>query len=41
MEQGPLNLGYREWFFVSLLVLVNVLVFGCLLLALAGKVYFG
>ena len=41
MEQGPLNLGYRDWIFISLLVLVNVIVFGCLLLALAGKVYFG
>ena len=25
MEQGPLNLGYRDWFFISLLVLVNVI----------------
>jgi hypothetical protein len=41
MEQGPLNLSYRDWFFISILVLVNVIVFGCLILALAGKVYFG
>ncbi len=41
MDQGPMNLSYRHWFFISLLVLVNVVIFGCMLLAVAGKVYFG
>lgn len=41
MEQGPLNLTYRHWFFISLLILVNVIIFGCVLLAVFGKVYFG
>jgi hypothetical protein len=28
---------YRQWFVVSLLILINVLVFGCLILMLTGK----
>ena len=31
----------RQWFFVSLLILLNVVIFGALLLALMGKMYFG
>lgn len=32
---------YRHWFFISVLILINVLIFGCLILAMFGKVYFG
>jgi hypothetical protein len=28
---------YRQWFVVSLLILINVIVFGCLILMLTGK----
>ncbi len=34
-----MELTYRHWFFISLLVLVNIVVLGCLVLALFGKVY--
>jgi hypothetical protein len=37
MQQG---LTYRHWFFISLLVLLNVIIFGCVILVLAGKVVF-
>lgn len=36
-----MELTYRHWFFISVLVLVNVLIFGCLILAMSGKIYFG
>ncbi len=32
------ELTYRHWFFLALLLLVNVLVFGCVFLAIFGKV---
>jgi hypothetical protein len=41
VENGPLNLTFRHWFIISLLVLVNVVIFGCVLLAVFGKVYLG
>ena len=41
MEQGPLNLSYRDWFIISLLVLVNLIIFGCVWLAVTERVYFG
>ncbi|CAG0952519.1 hypothetical protein ANRL3_00333 [Anaerolineae bacterium] len=41
MEQGPMNLSYRDWFIISLLVLVNIILFGCVLLAIMERVYFG
>ena len=41
MELGPLNLSYRDWFIISLLVLVNIILFGCVLLAIMERVYFG
>lgn len=41
MEQGPFNLTYRHWFFISLLILINVIIFGCVLLVVFGKVYLG
>jgi hypothetical protein len=41
VEQGPMNLTYRHWFFISLLVLVNVVIFGCVILVLFGKVFLG
>jgi hypothetical protein len=31
---------YRHWFFISLLVLVNVIIFGCVILVLAEKMVF-
>lgn len=33
------GLNYRHWFFISLLVLINVIIFGCVILVLAGKMY--
>ncbi len=36
-----MQLSFRHWFFISLLILINVVVFGCLILAMFGKVYFG
>lgn len=36
-----MELNYRHWFFISILVLVNVAVFGCLLLAIFGKIWLG
>jgi hypothetical protein len=41
VEQGPMNLSYRHWFFISLLILINIVIFGCVLLAVLGKVYLG
>ncbi len=32
-----MNFNYRHWFFLSLLVLVNIAVFGCIVLVLFGK----
>lgn len=31
---------YRHWFFISLLVLINVIIFGCVILVLAEKMVF-
>ncbi len=31
------SLTWRHWFFVSLLVLFNVIIFGCIVLMIAGK----
>lgn len=36
-----MQLNYRHWFFISLLILVNIVIFGLLFLAMFGKVYFG
>ena len=41
MEHGPLNLTYRHWFFISLLILINVVIFGCVILIALGKVFLG
>ncbi len=35
------SLTWRHWFFISLLALINVIVFGCLILMVAGKMYVG
>ena len=35
------TLTYRHWLVVSLLVLLNVAIFGCALLAIFGKIHFG
>ncbi len=35
-----MTLTYRHWFFISLMILVNIVIFGCLLLAVFGRVYF-
>ncbi len=32
-----MGLNYRHWFFLSILVLVNIVVFGCIFLVLFGK----
>lgn len=40
MSSGP-NLSYRHWFFIALLVLINVIIFGCVLLVMMEKMYFG
>jgi hypothetical protein len=34
------GLTYRHWFFISILVLVNVIIFGCVILVLAEKMVF-
>ena len=41
--EGPRDfiMTYRHWFVVSLLVLMNVVIFGCLVLAAFDKVHFG
>ena len=31
------SLTFREWFLIALLVLVNVIIFGCVILLAAGK----
>jgi len=41
MDQAPMGLSYRHWFFISLLILINVVIFGCVLLAVFGKLYLG
>ncbi len=41
--EGPRDfmMTYRHWFVVSLLVLMNVVIFGCLMLAAFGKIRLG
>jgi hypothetical protein len=34
------GLTYRHWFFIALLVLINVIIFGCVILVLTGKMVF-
>lgn len=41
MSERPNTLTYRHWFFIALLVLINVIIFGCVILAMAEKMYFG
>jgi hypothetical protein len=41
MSEHPNALTYRHWFFIALLVLINVIIFGCVTLAVAEKMYFG
>lgn len=36
-----MELTYRHWFLISLLVFFNITVFGCFFLAVFGKVAFG
>ncbi len=36
-----MKLTYRHWFFVSLMILINIILFGCLILAVAGKISIG
>lgn len=38
---GGLNMTYRHWFVVALLILMNVLIFGCIFLAAFGKIRLG
>lgn len=35
------SLTYRHWFLIALLALINVIIFGCILLMVAGKMYVG
>lgn len=35
------TLTYRHWFLIALLVLINVIIFGCIILAVTEKLYFG
>ncbi len=35
------ELTYRHWFFIALLILVNVVIFGCFVLAIFGKMSLG
>ena len=41
MGENPGGLSYRHWFFISLLILINVVFIGCLILAVTGKMFFG
>jgi hypothetical protein len=41
MDENANALTYRHWFFIAMLVFVNVLIFGCVVLAVTGKMYFG
>ncbi len=36
-----MKLTYRHWFFLALLLLLNVSIFGCFVLAFLGRVYLG
>ncbi len=36
-----MTLTYRHWFFLALMLLLNVSIFGCFVLSLFGKVYLG
>jgi hypothetical protein len=40
MNNQP-TLTYRHWFFIALLVLINVIIFGCVILVMTEKMYFG
>jgi hypothetical protein len=40
MRENPNGIAYRHWFLIALLVLINVVIFGCVILALAEKMYF-
>ncbi len=40
MAENFNTLTYRHWFFIALLVLINVIIFGCVILAMTGKLYF-
>ena len=37
----PLKLTYRHWFMITLMILVNVIIFGCMILAVTGKIFVG
>jgi hypothetical protein len=41
MRDNLSTLTYRHWFFIALLVLINVIIFGCVILAVTEKLYFG
>ena len=41
MSGSPNALTYRHWFFIALLILINVIIFGCVILAVTEKMYFG
>jgi len=34
------SLTYRHWFFIAFLVLINVIIFGCVIMVLTGRMVF-
>ncbi len=40
-EVSQLTLTYRHWFVISLLVLFNLVIFGCIFLVALGKIRWG
>ncbi len=40
-EGSGFSMTYRHWFVVALLLLMNVLIFGCIFLAAFGKIRLG
>ncbi|MGB8648279.1 MAG: hypothetical protein WCF84_23785 [Anaerolineae bacterium] len=40
-KENTLVLTYRHWFVISLLVLFNVVIFGCIFLVAMGKIHWG
>jgi hypothetical protein len=41
MAEHPNALSYRHWFFIALLILINVIIFGCVILRWQRKCTLG
>ncbi len=41
LKETTLNLTYRHWFVISLLILFNVAIFGCIFLIALGRIRWG